>query len=43
LICINDKPILKVKVCDLIMGGGKTEACITQMNEDTENNYIFIT
>ena len=34
---------MKVKVCDMIMGAGKTESAITQMNEDTDSRYIFIT
>lgn len=32
-----------VKVCDAIMGAGKTESAITQMNQDEESRYIFIT
>lgn len=36
----NIKPI---KVVDSIMGSGKTSAAINLMNNDTENNYIFIT
>lgn len=32
-----------VKVCDMIMGAGKTESAITQMNRDTSSRYIFIT
>lgn len=32
-----------VKVCDMIMGAGKTESAITQINQDKENRYIFIT
>lgn len=32
-----------VKVCDMIMGAGKTLSAITQMNEDTESCYIFVT
>lgn len=32
-----------IKVCDMIMSAGKTESAITQMNEDRESNYIFIT
>lgn len=34
---------MTVKVCDSIMGSGKTEAAISQMNFDTESHYIFIT
>lgn len=34
---------MKVKVCDMIMGAGKTESAITQMNEDIDSRYIFIT
>jgi hypothetical protein len=37
---MNDNPI---KVVDSIMGSGKTSAAINLMNNDTENNYIFIT
>ena len=32
-----------IKVVDSIMGSGKTSAAINLMNNDTENNYIFIT
>lgn len=32
-----------VKVCDALCGSGKTQGCITMMNEDTESRYIFIT
>jgi hypothetical protein len=32
-----------VYVIDSIMGSGKTSAAINKMNEDKENNYIFIT
>ena len=28
-----------VKVCDMIMGAGKTESAITQMNRDTGSRY----
>jgi hypothetical protein len=34
---------MEIKVCDMIMGAGKTESAITQMLEDTESRYIFIT
>lgn len=34
---------MTVKVCDMIMGAGKTESAITQMNHDDESRYIFIT
>ena len=34
---------MQVKVCDTIMGAGKTESAITLMNQDTESKYIFIT
>jgi hypothetical protein len=37
---MNNNPI---KVVDSIMGSGKTSAAINLMNNDTENNYIFIT
>lgn len=32
-----------IRVCDAIMGAGKTESAITQMNADSNSNYIFIT
>lgn len=32
-----------VKVCDMIMGSGKTQSAITLMNQDKEGRYIFIT
>lgn len=32
-----------VKVCDVIMGAGKTQSAITLMNQDSQNKYIFIT
>lgn len=32
-----------VKVCDVIMGAGKTESAITLMKEDTDNRYVFVT
>jgi hypothetical protein len=32
-----------IKVVDSIMGSGKTSSAINLMNNDTENNYIFIT
>lgn len=31
------------KVCDMIMGAGKTESAITLMNQDGESRYVFIT
>lgn len=34
---------IEVKVCDVIMGSGKTESAITLMNEDVNSRYIFIT
>lgn len=33
----------KISVVDSIMGSGKTSAAINKMNNDLENNYIFIT
>lgn len=33
----------KIFVVDSIMGSGKTSAAINKMNNDQENNYIFIT
>lgn len=35
--------LIKIKVCDSIMGSGKTESAITQMNEDLDSRYIFVT
>lgn len=32
-----------VKVCDTIMGAGKTESAITMINHDVKSRYIFIT
>lgn len=32
-----------IRIIDSIMGSGKTSAAINLMNNDTENNYIFIT
>ncbi len=34
---------MKVKIIDSIMGSGKTSYAIQKMNNDTENNYIYIT
>lgn len=34
---------MTVRVCDAIMGAGKTNSAITQMNEDVDSRYIFIT
>lgn len=34
---------MEIKVCDVIMGAGKTESAITLMNTDTYSRYIFIT
>lgn len=34
---------MKVRVCDSLMGTGKTSAAITQMKEDVDSKYIFIT
>lgn len=34
---------MEIRVCDMIMGAGKTESAITMINEDTESRYIFIT
>lgn len=33
----------KISIVDSIMGSGKTSAAINKMNNDTNNNYIFIT
>lgn len=33
----------KVKVCDAIMGTGKTQAAIAHMNEHSDRKFIFIT
>lgn len=35
--------MLEIKVCDVIMGAGKTESAITLMNSDSSSRYIFIT
>jgi len=32
-----------IKVCDAIMGNGKTESAITYMNEHSDERFIFIT
>ena len=32
-----------IKVCDAIMGSGKSEGCITMMNEHPEQTYLYIT
>lgn len=32
-----------IKVCDAIMGSGKSEGCITMMNEHPERTYLYIT
>ena len=32
-----------VRVCDAIMGNGKTESSITYMNEHADRKYIYIT
>lgn len=34
---------MKVKVCDCIMGGGKTLGAISMMNTHPENRYLFVT
>ena len=34
---------MKVKVCDAICGKGKTQSCITMMNNNKNERYIFIT
>ena len=34
---------MKIKIVDSIMGSGKTKSAINKMNEDWNNNYIFIT
>ena len=33
----------KIKIVDARMGAGKTSWSIQRMNEDKENNYIYIT
>lgn len=35
--------IIEVKVCDAIMGSGKTEAAITYMNEHKDKKFIYVT
>jgi len=32
-----------VKVCDAICGAGKTQSCISMMNEQTDKKFIFVT
>lgn len=32
-----------INVCDVIMGGGKSSACINYMNEHPDKKYIYIT
>ena len=34
---------MTVKVCDMIMGAGKTESAISLMNSDQNSHFIFIT
>ena len=34
---------MNIKICDSIMGSGKTSAAIRHMNSDVENRYIFVT
>lgn len=34
---------MEIKIIDSIMGSGKTSYAVQKMNEDTENNYIYIT
>lgn len=34
---------MSVKVCDALMGSGKTESAITYMNEHSDDKFIFIT
>ena len=34
---------MKINIVDSIMGSGKTSYFIKKMNEDDENNYIYIT
>lgn len=33
----------KIKVCDAVMGAGKTMAAITEMNERTDKKFVFVT
>lgn len=33
----------KIKVCDTIMGSGKSSAAITLMNNDPSGRYLFVT
>lgn len=35
--------MVKVKVCDAIMGSGKTQAAITKMNRETNKRFLFVT
>lgn len=32
-----------IKVCDAICGAGKTQSCISMMNEQTDKKFIFVT
>lgn len=32
-----------IKVCDAICGAGKTQGCISMMNEQTDKKFIFVT
>ena len=34
---------MKVKVCDAIMGSGKTQAAIVEMDRCVDRRYMFIT
>ena len=34
---------MKVKVCDAIMGSGKTQAAIVKMDRCVDRRYMFIT
>lgn len=34
---------MNIRVCDMIMGAGKTSAAINQMRKDTDSKYIYIT
>ena len=38
-----DVIIIQIKICDSIMGSGKTQSAIYQMKNDKSNKYIYIT
>ena len=38
----KEENTISIKVCDAIMGAGKTEAAITYMNEHKEKKFIYV-